>query len=171
LLKRESRILGLSGARIKDKLMIVGVVFRGSLWLDGVVTSTIDIANRNFNSEISKTIESTKQFSQLHAMILSRRLAPYKRISIVELSTRVKRPVIQPSSHIKKRGSNKSASVAKKLDLVVNGRHIVVSAVGIAREDAEQLYRIACSPSCKMPEAVRVADLIAEQLRHEPLDS
>jgi len=170
LFKRESRILGLSGTRIKGKIVIVGVVFRGSLWLDGVVTSIVDIAERSLNSEVSRTIESTKQFSQLHAVILSQRLVIKKGISIVELSRRIRRPVIQPSKRAKKRRPRKFASAVKDLDLVVNGKHVVVSAAGIGREEAEQLYRIACSPNCKVPEAVRVADLIAKELNSRSLN-
>jgi len=171
LFKRETRILGLSGARTKEKVVVVGVVFRGSLWLDGVSTSTIDLTERNFNSAIARMIGSTKQFSQLHAVILSRRLTAIMMVSIVKLSGMVGLPVIQPSKQVKKQGPRGLASVAKSLDLVVNRKHNVVSAVGIDREKAEQLYRVACNPSSTMPEAVRVADLIAQELRHRPLNS
>lgn len=138
---------------------MVSVVFRGALWLDGVATCVIEAREPDCNLKISKLIKSSKQFSQLHAVILSRRLLPNRKISIERLAGALRLPVIA----IKRIGRPRTRN-ANYLDMAVGGRHILVAAAGFGKEETESVYRIACSPSATIPEAVRVADLLAEQL-------
>jgi endonuclease V-like protein UPF0215 family len=159
LLKREARILGLSGTTICGNRILVSVVFRGSLWLDGVATSVIEAPDENYTLKASNLIRSTKQFSQLHAIIISRQLAQDRELSIQELTRKLRLPVIAIKPSKRSRVRN-----AKNFEIDVGGKHVAVSAAGVGRDEAERLYGIGCSPHLNVPEAVRIADLLAKQL-------
>jgi endonuclease V-like protein UPF0215 family len=164
LLKRETRILGLSSATIRHRTIVVGVVFRGSLWLDGVVTSNLDAAEKNYNSEISRAIEGSKQYPQLHAIILSPRLSRSRKISIPDLARRLRLPVIATARPAHDSGTERRLRAVKKFGIAVSGKHLELSAAGVDRVEAERLYGIGCTRGSTIPEAVRVADLLAVQL-------
>ena len=162
MLKRESRILGLSATTRGRKRVIASVVFRGSLWLDGVATTTVEAKERNYNLKVSNLIRNSKQFSQLHAIIISQRLTSNRPISIHELAQRLKLPVIEISMphKITRRGN---ASV-KKFSIAVGGKTVTATAAGADITHAQGLYKVGCSPHSKVPEAVRIADLMIEEL-------
>lgn len=162
MFKRETRILGLSGTLIGQEMIIASVVFRGALWLDGVATMTIEAKERSYILKLSNLITSSKQFSQLHAIIISQRLMLNSTISIPDLARRVKLPVIAIA------GSNRRPPRGKRhLNVVsfsVSGKNVAAVAVGVDRDQAERLYGISCSPNRKVPEAVRIADLVTKEL-------
>jgi len=164
LLKRESRILGLSGTRRGHTTIIASVVFRGALWLDGVTTTTVETKERNYTLKISNLIRNSKQFSQLHAIIISQRLNRIRSISTQALARSVKLPVIAIEE---RKGAGRGNRRVKKFVINVGGKLVTVIAAGVNRNQAEGLYGIGCSPHSSVPEAVRIADLLAEQFRGE----
>ncbi len=167
MLKKEVRILGLSTtAKRKGTTLVVGVVFRGSYWLDGILTCSLELGKRDHVSQISKAIMKSRQYSQLHAVILStKRIAPGWDIDITDLARRIKLPII---SLVKK---NRAAMKKRKkllranyYHLVINEKRLFVLAKGSGLEMIQELVTIACTPKSSIPEAVRVANLIAEQV-------
>ena len=161
MLKRETRILGLSGMVTERKTIIASVVFRGSFWLDGVATTTLESNERNSNLKLSNFIKNSKQFSQLHAVVISQRLH-LGTISIHDLARRVKLPVIAtPERHERLCRGDRGAA---KFVLRIGGEQVSASAARVDRAHAERLYGIGCSPNRKVPEAIRVADLLVEEL-------
>lgn len=115
---------------------------------------------RNYNLEVSHLIKTSKQFSQLHAIIISQRLTFNRAISIQDLARRVKLPVIAiTNSHSASRREDRRVN---KLAITVGGRHVVAARVD--KDQAEMLYGISCSRGSKVPEAVRIADLLTEEL-------
>jgi endonuclease V-like protein UPF0215 family len=144
--------------------MIVGVVFRGSLWLDGVVTLTLDQANRNSVSELATTIQSTRQYSQLHAIIASSKFVFSRKEWIADLARKVRIPVIAISKTHKASMLDRPIPGTRKFRLIVNGKHVLVSSAGTQGDQAEGLYSIGCRRSRGIPEAVRIADLLVRQL-------
>ena len=146
------------------RTIIVGVVFRGSLWLDGVLTSNLDATLRSYNSEISRAIESSKQYRQLHAVILSRRLSRSRKISVLDLARRLKLPVIASAKSADGSRPGRRLRAVKNFGICVSGKRLEVSAAGVDEVEAERLYGIGCTQGSMLPEAVRVADLLTKQL-------
>ena len=161
-MKRETRILGLSGTTIRDRTIVIGVVFRGSLWLDGVVSATLDIAGHDYEREISRAIKSSKQYPQLHAIIVSHHLS--RKISIRDLAKRLRLPAISIARSPGVSRAEPFLRAPKIFGIVVDGKHLEVTAAGVGRAETQRLYEIGCTQGSKIPEAVRVADLMAEQL-------
>jgi endonuclease V-like protein UPF0215 family len=163
-LKRETRILGLTGTTIRNRTIVIGVVFRGSLWLDGVVTVTLDTAGYDFEREISRAIKSSKQYPQLYAIIVSHHLSRNRKISIRDLAKRLRLPVISIARSPDGSRAEPFLRAPKIFGIVVDGKHLEVTAAGVGRAETQRLYEIGCTQGSKIPEAVRVADLMAEQL-------
>ena len=163
MLKKETRILGLSGTSIGRKTIVASVVFRGSLWLDGVYTITIGAKERNYNLQLGNFIMNSKQFPQLQAIIISQRLNLGRAISIQELARRVKLPVIAiVGSNKRRRIPRRGYRRPEKFTITVNEEHVLAMAAGVERDQAEKLYRIGCGSQLNVPEAVRIADLLIE---------
>jgi len=163
VLKRESRILGLSGTVVYDKIIIASAVFRGSLWLDGVSTRIIPTKEDQYQIEIANLVKTSKQFSQLHAIIVSKRLTLSWPLSLRDLARGVKLPVIAIYGH-SHRIARKRPGV-ERFALPVSGGYVTASVAGANKDEAERLYAIGCSPHNKVPEAVRIADLLVGELR------
>jgi endonuclease V-like protein UPF0215 family len=165
LIKREARILGLSAARIGHTILVVGVVFRGSLWLDGVISCTLEMNGTNQNPALSKAIKQSKQYSQLHAIILKEQVVPGWKVNLTDLAHKVKLPVIATTNRRIPRTPKKSNGTRsmQRFEIIVNRRHLSVLAVGVSRANAEQVFTTGCTPTSGIPEAVRVANLLVQQ--------
>ncbi len=167
VVKKEVRILGLGAtAVIKNRTVVIGVVFRGNLWLDGMVATSLDLKKQDHISIVSRLITRSKQYSQLRAVILSKQLFPNEKIRITDLARSIKLPVIRIIG--KTRGSatySRDMSNGNRYDLVVDGKHVSVLATGLSPQGAKEIFSIACATNRKIPEAVRVAGLIAKHVR------
>lgn len=144
---------------------MVGVIFRGSLWLDGVISCTVEMNTTNQNSTLSKAIKQSKQYSQLHAIILRKQSIPGWKVNLTDLARRVKLPIITTANRgiLRAPKSGKGARGMQRYVISVNERKLPVLVVGVSGADAEQLYSVGCTPSNRVPEAVRVANLLAQQ--------
>lgn len=166
MLKKEVRILGLSATRgRRHRTLIVGVVYRGSLWLDGVLTCSLENDERDENSKISSAIRKSKQYSQLHAVILSsQRLLKDRDFDFADLTQRLNLPVIVMVKRTRHRADRSGRSMKDYQSLVVNGRRVSVLASKIGKAAIQDIFNVACARNQQVPEAVRVANLMTEQV-------
>jgi endonuclease V-like protein UPF0215 family len=173
LLKREVRILGLSAPSWRrKKTPVIGVVFRGSLWLDGVFTCLLEPHRSNHLSTLVRAITRSKQYSQIRAVILSReQLVPGAHIEITKLAQRINLPVISiirkpHSRNVRKlqSGRHSKTSGATRYEIKTRGKPVSVWAAGISHERTCEIFAIGCAVPHRVPEAVRVADLIAKHV-------
>jgi len=139
----------------------MGVVFRGNRWMDGVICN-LELKGQDLVSTISTTIRHSKQYSQLHAIILAKQELFSSR-ELAELASSVSIPVIAiltPYCYTQSRVKAWADSGYYKLR--VGGKHILVLAIGFDKEEAERILAVSCNPSTGEPEAVRVAELIVK---------
>ena len=155
----------MSKATVRAKLIVVSVVFRGGLWLDGVAISVGAAKERTLNARVATIIRTSKQFSQLHAVLVSPRIDFTRELSLQELARRVKLPVIAISKpRSRRRKENRPVDDLANFDISVAGKYVAITPEGINREGAENLYRISCNPYGMIPDALRVADILAEEI-------
>lgn len=141
----------------------MGVVYRGRFWLDGILTCALGRDKRDDNSRISRAIKESKQYSQLHAVILSsNRILRDRKIDITDLSHKLRLPVIALELNSQPRSGKKPGKTVG-YRIVVNGRRISVLASGNSSEIIQEMFGVACRRDHAVPEAVRVADLITRQ--------
>lgn len=162
----------------KGFVPVVGVVFRGGYWLDGVMHTRIRIDGFDATRKITSMIISSPHYKQLRVIMLNGiTFAGFNVIDIEELNKKTKLPVIAitrekpnlkeirealknlPKSEerwkiILKAGEPFEMSARNK------GEKIYMQAWGLLKEDAEKIVRLTSTRS-NIPEALRVAHLIA----------
>ena len=155
LLKKEIRILGLSSRPIGDyETLFVGVVFRGSLWLDAVFSCILDTKQRDFLAKLSRAIRNCHQYPQLHALVLREDLFARPSQMIPRLSRKIGLPILAMTQKPSKRAANRRISAG--------GRSISVRPVGTDRDRAREIFVVGSGTSRRFPEALRVAELITK---------
>jgi endonuclease V-like protein UPF0215 family len=166
LLKKEARMLGLSATNGESKLRIyIGVVFRGNLWLDGVLACKLDLSRESYLSDLARTIIRCKQYSQIRAVILSGEdIVPGRKTDMSALARKISLPVIAmvPRSRSKQPRTIRKAGILCKIK--AQGKMISLRALGMDCESVAEVFRVGCRPGRSTPEAVRIAKLIARQL-------
>jgi len=163
-LKKETRILGLSATpRLKDRTFVVGVIFRGSSWLDGILTCNLKAKSDHKMLRLSRAIMKSRQYSQLHAVIISSDQTILQRDShIAELARRLKLPVILLLKRARRKKTSQPLGV-EQYEFDIKGKRLHASAKGMRFNESQELFTVGCAPDSSVPEAVRVADLIAKR--------
>jgi endonuclease V-like protein UPF0215 family len=172
LIKKETRILGLgvpTGAF--KQIPVVGVVFRGSLWLDGVISCKVPTDRPDGLTGLVQAIVRSRQHSQIRTVVLhGQDLSSRTRIDISDLSHKIDVPVIsisrRPIHWNKRRPQTKRHTPKLKLDYFPVKTeegilHVQVS--GLSHEEVRQVFAVGCASGQRIPEALRVAEIVAKQ--------
>jgi len=186
--KPEIRVLGIDDGvftpHSNELVDVVGIVFRGGYWLDGFMHTKVRVDGLDATEKLAEMITSSPHYSQLRVIMLNGvTLAGFNVVDIEELSQRVKLPVVavtrdKPNfDDIKKALQNLSHSEqrwraienAGKMFKVRtrNGEEPIYAHVaGLSEEDAKHILK-STSTRSNVPEALRVAHIIASGLMHE----
>jgi len=182
VIKPEIRVLGVDDGvftpHVKGLVPVVGVVFRGGYWLDGVMHTKVEVDGFDATEKIASMIINSPHHKQLRVIMLDGiTFAGFNVVNIKELSKEVKLPVIavtreQPNfTEIREALKNLSKSEerwkaiksAEKMFEVStrseNGK-VFMQISGILEEDARKIVQLTSTRS-SVPEALRVAHLIA----------
>jgi endonuclease V-like protein UPF0215 family len=148
--KREIRVLGVAARRDPVGFFVVGVVYRGGLWLDGVIRNR---SAGTLSEAIEGMLAGSPHLGQVRVILLSRTNLPAdEEISIEELSTRTGRPVIMLGE-----GGYSFKSGAEKTPY---------SVAGVSHWSAEAILKTTTREELN-PEALRVAELTISALHAE----
>lgn len=148
-------------------MIIVGVVFRGNLWLDGMITCRLESNQADYLPLLTREVIHSKQYSQLRVVILSKQFnAQLKKIDIAALANSIKLPVISIVQRKQKLVSETAKGHASKEHglhkFKAHGGAVFVRVAGIDVDRARQVFEVGRMEPYRVPEAVRVADLIAK---------
>jgi len=176
-IKPEIRILAIDdSALIKDSVMIVGVIFRGGAWLDGVLRSEITRDGLDATDAIAEMVTTTKHYQQIRVIMLDGvTCGGFNVVDITELQRRTGLPIIvvmraEPDMRrIRDAMRNlpnfderwhaiKNAGRIAEVD--VHGNPLYLQCSGIGVEDAAAIVWMSTTHS-HIPEPLRVAHLIA----------
>ena len=147
--KREIRVFGVAVGQVGEKRIIVGIVYRGSLWLDGVLKAATQSAD--LTDAIIDMIKRSPHFGQIRVILLSvDRMPPEAVVSIERLYAETNKPIIM----LHPEGSEGNPLHSWKR----GGESIGFSALGMSRWTAEKVLQTASGDSL-IPEALRVADM------------
>jgi len=182
VIKPEIRVLGVDDGvftpHMKGLVPVVGVVFRGGYWLDGVMHTKIEIDGFDATEKIASMIINSPHHKQLRVIMLNGiTFAGFNVVNIKELSKEVKLPVIavtreQPNfTEIREALKNlpeseerwKAIQSAEKMFEVSTrseNEKVYMQTSGILEEDARKILQLTSTRS-SVPEALRVAHLIA----------
>jgi len=183
--KPEIRVLGIDDGffvpHSGDLVDVIGVVFRGGYWLDGVMRTRVRVDGMDATEKLADMITDSSHYDQLRVVVLNGvTLAGFNVVDIHELYEKVKLPVIavtrdEPDfDDIRKALRNLPESERRWRAIERAGRMfrvrtregeepVYAHAVGLSEEDAKRILR-STSTRSNIPEALRVAHLIASGL-------
>ncbi len=159
--KREIRVLGVAARRATHKgYTVVGVVFRGGLYLDGVLRTKSE--SRDITGDVVEMIVSSPHHPQVRAILLDGKLLDGATADLAVLSEAASRPVIafNPTGMVAPR-----EGAVERFEMDLNEGPVPVLSLGIDRAMAERiLSRV--SKRRGVPEALRIACLLVSVVDH-----
>jgi endonuclease V-like protein UPF0215 family len=182
VVKPEIRVLGVDDGIFKPRtrgyVPVIGVVFRGGYWLDGVMHTKIKVDGMDATRKIAQMIIGSPHYKQLRVVMLDGiTFAGFNVVDIKKLYAETKLPVItvtreKPNlKEIQEALKNLPKSeerwkailnAGEPVEVSVKGgkKRIYMQVVGITLEDAIKILKLTSTRS-NIPEALRVAHLIA----------
>jgi endonuclease V-like protein UPF0215 family len=182
LIKPEIRVLGVDdGAfipHVEGQVSVIGVVFRGGYWLDGVLHTKIAVDGFDATDRITSMITGSSHYRQLRVIMLNGiTFAGFNVVDVKALNAATKLPVITVTrekpdlAEIHKALQNLPRSEERWKTILSAGEPVEVSTrnakakiyvqtAGVSKEDAQKILRLTSTRS-NIPEALRVAHLIA----------
>jgi endonuclease V-like protein UPF0215 family len=182
IIKPEIRVLGIDDGRFisrsKSQVLVVGVVFRGGFWLEGIMSTKIEEDGLNATEQISRMIINSPHFKQLRVIMLNGiTFGGFNVVDIQALNAKTGLPVIVVTQ--KKPCLSEVQAALKNLPHSEERWHAILNAgelftmnaklgkqqlyvevAGINKEVAQKIISLTSTRS-NIPEALRVAHLIA----------
>ncbi len=182
VVKPEIRVLGIDDGRFiphsKSQVHLVGVVFRGGYWLEGVMSTTVTVDGMDSTERISKMVTSSSHYKQLRVIMLNGvTFGGFNIVDIQKLNRHTGLPVIVVTqkkpcmSEVQAALRNLSNSEARWqtilnagelyiMDAARGKKQLFVEIAGISKELAQKIISLTSTRS-NLPEALRVAHLVA----------
>lgn len=182
VIKPEIRVLGVDDGvftpHVKGFAPIIGVVFRGGCWLDGVMSTRVEVDGFDATDKIASMVVKSSHYRQLRVIMLNGvTFAGFNVVDIKELNAEADLPVIAVTrdkpdfDEIRNALKNlpksekrwKAVLAAGEIFEVATrnrGEKVYMEVSGILEEDARKIIRLTSTRS-SVPEALRVAHLIA----------
>ena len=180
VIKPEIRILGIDDGKFlphtKGTVIVVGVVFRGGLWLEGVMHTTVKIDGSNATEQLAKMINSSPHYQQLRLVMLNGiTLGGFNLVNIKVLHLVTSLPILaltrdKPNldairsalTHLPQKNKRwEVVEAAGEIYEITNkGTHLYMETAGISLSDAKKIVELASTRS-SFPEPLRVAHLVA----------
>lgn len=174
-MKLEARVIGIDDGpfvkRKDKKVLIVGVLYRGGNFPDGVLSTKATVDGTDATTVIAKMINKSKFRPQLQAILLKGvAVGGFNVIDLDKLYHLTKRPVIvvvrdypdfdKIYRALRMLGKKKEIKLIKQLPLPTKVGQLYVQYVGTDLETVKELLRVTCTRAL-IPEPLRVAHLIA----------
>ena len=176
-IKPEIRILAIDdSALLGERVMIVGVVFRGGEWMDGVLRSEITRDGMDATDVIAEMATATRHYPQIRVIMLDGvTYGGFNVVDITKLQRRTGLPIIVVMRSEPDMGRIRDAmqnlpdadrrwqsiqNAGKIYEIDVHGNLLYIQCAGIEITDARKIVQLATTHS-HIPEPLRVAHLIA----------
>jgi endonuclease V-like protein UPF0215 family len=182
IIKPEIRVLGVDDGifvpHSKGFAPIVGVVFRGGYWLDGVMNTKVEVDGFDATEKIAAMVTNSPHHKQLRVIMLDGvTFAGFNVVDIKKLNKKTKLSVIavtrdRPDFGEIRKALNNLPFPERRWKAVVNAGEIIevntrsrkervyMEISGIVEEDARKIVKLTSTRS-SVPEALRVAHLVA----------
>jgi len=187
VVKPEIRVLGIDDGvftpHSKELVDVVGVVFRGGLWLDGFMHTRVQVDGMDATQKLTKMITSSPHHRQLRVVMLNGvTMAGFNIVDINHLYEKVKLPIIavtrdKPNFVDVKKALQNLPQTEKRWKAIEDAGKIIkvrireredpiyVHVAGVSEETAKCILR-STSTRSNIPEPLRVAHIIASGLTH-----
>lgn len=182
MIKSEIRVLGVDDGMFvphtKGFAPIIGVVFRGGYWLDGVMSTKVRVDGFDSTKKVTSMVVSSPHHKQLRVIMLNGvTFAGFNVIDINKLQKNTGLPVIaitrnKPNFNEIREALKNLPKSEKRWKTILNAGNVFetttrnknekvyMEIAGILEEDARRILRLTSTRS-SIPEALRVAHIIA----------
>ncbi len=180
IIKPEIRVVGIDDGkhvfRSKTQVPVVGVVYKGGLWFEGVMSTKVWVDGFDVTEKVAQMILGSPHYKQLRVILLNGlTYAGFNVMDIGELNKETKLPVIALTKDEPNLESIRSAlsnldhaeerystllRAGPIIPLHNNGKKIFMRTAGLYCEDAQKIVALTSTRS-SIPEPLRVAHLIA----------
>ncbi|HLC64730.1 MAG TPA: DUF99 family protein [Candidatus Nanoarchaeia archaeon] len=179
MIKKEARVIGIDDSpfdkNLKGDTLVIGTVFRGGSYLDGVVSTKVRVDGNNSTERVVAMINKSKWKPQLQCIFLDGiGFGGFNIIDINELHKKTGIPVIVVIRRIpdreniiktlKKIGMEDKVRLIEEAGEVKKAGRIYIQYVGIPFSKAKEFLKICCTHSL-IPEPVRVSHIIASGVK------
>lgn len=182
VIKPGIRVLGVDDGKFlphcQGEVAVIGVVFRGGFWIDGVMSTIVSVDGFDATSKMVKMIKSSPHCNQLKAIFLGGvTFGGFNVVDIKELNEQTNIPVIAITK--KKPQMTKIESALKNLSgfekrwgSILNAgefypvraksgkQTLYIQVAGISKEMGQEVISLT-STTANIPEPLRVAHLFA----------
>jgi endonuclease V-like protein UPF0215 family len=184
-IKQEIRIVGVDDGvfapHTKGLADVIGVVFRGGYWLDGVMKTEVMIDGMDATEKIADMIKVSPHYAQLRVVMLDGvTFAGFNVVDIARLSELTGLPVIavtreKPDFDDIRKALTHLPQSEMRWKIIENASGLIrvrsrkgeepifMQIAGISKEDAEKIVKETSTRS-NVPEPLRVAHIIASGL-------
>lgn len=174
-MKREIRVMGIDDGpfdkRVRKPVLVVGTIFRGGDWLDGVVSTYVEQDGYDATEKIAEMINKSKFVSQLRCIFLNGiAVAGFNVIDVLLLAKKTKKAVVvvvreypdfeKIFAALKKMKQEDKINIIKTFPLLHKIGNVYVQAVGYSTEEVRKIMKIVCTRA-NVPEPLRASHLIA----------
>jgi endonuclease V-like protein UPF0215 family len=182
--KAEIRIAGFDDAPFekdsKKKCLIVGTIFRGGSYMDGLLSTHVKVDGDDATEKISQLIRKTRHYDQLNCIMLNGiAIAGFNVIDIDLLNKKTGLPIIvvirkMPDFVIIKKALSKMKAIHKmrliekagKISKIkIKDKNVFIQVAGISPKKAGEIVKIASTHSL-IPEPIRIAHIIASGIKN-----
>ena len=182
VIKPEIRVLGVDDGvftpHVESLVLVIGVVFRGGYWLDGVMHTEILVDGFDATERISCMVTESPHYEQMRVIMLNGiTFAGFNVVDIKALNVTTNLPVVavtreKPDLLLIKKALEHLPRSKERWRAVLNAgeisevpsrksnEKIYLHVAGVSLVDAEKIVRLTSTRS-NIPEALRVAHLIA----------
>jgi hypothetical protein len=179
VIKPEIRLLGIDDSSLeKNQVLVIGTIFRGGHWLDGVIRTKITKDGMDATEKLIDMILNTRHYKQLRTILLNGvTYAGFNIIDIQRLHTETNLPVIvtmrkKPDFTKIKKALAHLTQPEKRWRLIQQAGEILqvitkdptkpiyIQFTGLCKEDAVKIVQMSSTRS-NIPEPLRAAHLIA----------
>lgn len=174
-MKNEIRVLGIDDAPFykfgKGRVLVIGVVMRGGKWIEGVMSTKVNIDGINATKKIASMVVNSKFMQQIRCIFIDGiAVGGLNIIDINELHRKTKIPVVvvirkypdleSIRSILAKLKMKKKIKLIERAGKITQIGKIFVQFAGADKEKIEKMLGIVCTRS-HIPESLRLAHLIA----------
>jgi len=178
-IKKEIRILGIDDGYFEKfkakKCLVIGVVYRGAEFLDGLISFKVKVDGDDATEKIIESINKSKHLKQLSLIMVNGiSLAGFNVIDIEKISKETGLPIIIVSRKnprielikkvLKKIGKEDKIKLIEKArkprEFKINKTKIYFQFYGMEEEKAREILKLTIKHG-NMPEPLRIAHIIA----------
>lgn len=184
-IKQEIRVVGVDDGvfapHTKGLADVIGIVFRGGYWLDGMMKTEVTIDGMDATEKIAEMVKASPHYAQLRVVMLNGvTFAGFNVVDVTKLSKLTGLPVIavtreKPDFDNIRKALKHLPQSETRWKIIENASGLIrvrsrrgeepifMQIAGISKEDAEKIVKKTSTRS-NVPEPLRVAHIIASGL-------